>query len=105
MNSGLTSHQKQGHVMGPRFKVSSERPKKQRMDLAIPGAPIGSLVCFNPLHYCLSNYNSKHGTGKSCHFTMSSVLMNYLCLPPSFKDKGLPKCGLPLTLKLPITNF
>ena len=38
MNSGLTSHQQRGHMeMGPRFKVSSERPEKQGIDLAIPG--------------------------------------------------------------------
>ena len=38
MNSGLMSHQQQGHMeMGPRFKVSSERPKEPGIDLAIPG--------------------------------------------------------------------
>ena len=37
MNSGLTSHQQRGHTeTGPRFKVSSERPKR-RIDHAIPG--------------------------------------------------------------------
>ena len=30
MNSGLTSHQQRGHTeMGPRFKVSSERPENE----------------------------------------------------------------------------
>ena len=38
MNSGLTSHQQQGHAeMGPLFKVSSERLEKQGIDFAIPG--------------------------------------------------------------------
>ena len=38
MNSGLTSHQQRGHTeTGPRFKVSSERPEKQGIDLATPG--------------------------------------------------------------------
>ena len=38
MNSGLTSHQQRGHMeTGPRFKVSSERPEKRGIDLAIPG--------------------------------------------------------------------
>ena len=38
MNSGLTSHQQEGHTeTGPWFKVSSERPEKQGIDLAIPG--------------------------------------------------------------------
>ena len=36
MNSGLTSHQQRGHTeTGPRFKVSSERPEKRGIDLAI----------------------------------------------------------------------
>ena len=39
MNSGLTSYQHQeGHTeTGPGFKVSSKRPEKQGIDLAIPG--------------------------------------------------------------------
>ena len=38
MTLGLTSHQQRGHKeMGPRFKVSSERPEKQGNGLAIPG--------------------------------------------------------------------
>ena len=38
VNSGLTSHQQRGHTeTGPRFKVSSERPEKRGIDLAIPG--------------------------------------------------------------------
>ena len=38
MNSGLTSHQQRGHTeTRPRFKVSSERPEKRRIDHAIPG--------------------------------------------------------------------
>ena len=38
MNSGLTSRHKRGHTeTGPRFKGSSERPEKRRIDLAIPG--------------------------------------------------------------------
>ena len=38
VNSGLAPHQQQGHTeMGPRFKVSSERPEKRGIDLAIPG--------------------------------------------------------------------
>ena len=37
MSSGLTSHQQRGHTeTGPRFKVSSERPVKRGIDLAIP---------------------------------------------------------------------
>ena len=36
MNSGLTSHQQRGHTeTGPRFKVSSERPEKRGIDLAL----------------------------------------------------------------------
>ena len=50
MNSGLTSHQQRGHTeTGPRFKVSSERPEKRGIDLAIPVLH-GSLAC-NPLHH------------------------------------------------------
>ena len=38
VNSGLTFHQQRGHTeMGPRFKVSPERPEKRGIDLAIPG--------------------------------------------------------------------
>ena len=38
MNSGLTSYRQGGHTeTGPRFKVSSKRPEKQGIDLAIPG--------------------------------------------------------------------
>ena len=38
VNSSLTSHQQRGHTeTGPRFKVSSERPEKRGIDLAIPG--------------------------------------------------------------------
>ena len=38
MNSDLMSHQQRGHTeTGPQFKVSSERPEKQGIDLAIPG--------------------------------------------------------------------
>ena len=38
MKSGLMSHEQQGHTeMGPRFKVSSERPEKWGIDLEIPG--------------------------------------------------------------------
>ena len=38
MNSGLTSHQQRGHTeKGPQFKVSSERPEKRGIDLAIAG--------------------------------------------------------------------
>ena len=47
VNSGLTSHQQQGHTeTGPRFKVSSERPEKREIDLAIPG-----LVVWRVIHY------------------------------------------------------
>ena len=47
MNSGLTSHQQRGHTQtGPRFIVSSERPKKRGIDLAIPG-----LVVWRAVHY------------------------------------------------------
>ena len=47
MNSGLTSHQQRGHTeTGPRFKVSSERPEKRGIDLAIPG-----LVVYRVIHY------------------------------------------------------
>ena len=47
VNSGLTSHQQRGHTeTGPRFKVSSERPKKRGIDLAIPG-----LVVQRVIHY------------------------------------------------------
>ena len=47
MNSGLTSHQQRGVTeMGPRFKVSSERPVKREIDLAIPG-----LVILRVIHY------------------------------------------------------
>ena len=36
--SGLMSHQSRGHTeTGPRFKVSSERPDKRAIDLAISG--------------------------------------------------------------------
>ena len=36
-NTGLMSHQQQGHTeTGSRFKVSSESPKEQGIDLAIP---------------------------------------------------------------------
>ena len=43
MNSGLTSHQQRGHTeTGPRFKVSSERPEKRGIDLAIPGLVVGT---------------------------------------------------------------
>ena len=38
MNPGLASHQQRGHrETGPRFKVSSERPKKREIDHTIPG--------------------------------------------------------------------
>ena len=41
MNSCITSHQQRGHTeTGPRFKVSSERPEKRGIDLAIPGLVI-----------------------------------------------------------------
>ena len=39
VNSGLMSHQQRDDKeTGPRFKVSSERPKKQGIDLVIPGS-------------------------------------------------------------------
>ena len=39
MNSGLTSHQQQGHTeTGPQFKVASERLENQGIDLVIPVA-------------------------------------------------------------------
>ena len=38
VNSDLASHQQQGHKeMGPLFEVSSKRPEKQGINLAIPG--------------------------------------------------------------------
>ena len=38
MDSDLTSRQQRGYTeTGPRFKVSSERPEKREIDLAIPG--------------------------------------------------------------------
>ena len=47
MKSGLTSHQQRDHMeTGPRFKVSSERPEKRRIELAIPG-----LVVWSVIHY------------------------------------------------------
>ena len=47
MNSGLKSHQQHGHTeTGSRFKVSSERPEKRRIDLTIPG-----LVVKRVIHY------------------------------------------------------
>ena len=47
MNLGLTSHQQRGHTeTGHRFKVSSERPEKQGIDLATPG-----LVVQRVIHY------------------------------------------------------
>ena len=47
MNSGLRSHQQRDHTQtGPRFKVSSERPNKRGIDLAIPG-----LVVWRVIHY------------------------------------------------------
>ena len=37
-NSGLKSHQQQGHMeMGPQFKVTSERQDKRGINVAIPG--------------------------------------------------------------------
>ena len=48
-NSGLTSHQQQGHTeTGPRFKVSSEWPEKWGIDLAIP-----VLVVYRVIHYII----------------------------------------------------
>ena len=45
MNSGLTSHQQRGHTeTGPRFKVSSERPEKQGIDLATPGLVVQCVI-------------------------------------------------------------
>ena len=41
------SHQQLGHMeTGPRFQVSSERPEKRGINLAIPG-----LVVQNVIHY------------------------------------------------------
>ena len=41
MNSGRTSHQEGGHTeTGLQFKVSSERPEKKGIDLAIPGLAV-----------------------------------------------------------------
>ena len=41
MNLDLKSHQQQGHTeTGPRFKISSERPEKREIDLAIPGSVV-----------------------------------------------------------------
>ena len=38
MKSGLTSHQQRDHTeTGPRFEMSSERPEKRGIDLAVPG--------------------------------------------------------------------
>ena len=38
MDSGLTSHQQRGRTeTGLRYEVSSKRPAKQAIDLAIPG--------------------------------------------------------------------
>ena len=38
VSSGLTSHQQCGHTeTRPQFRVSSERPEKRGIDLAIPG--------------------------------------------------------------------
>ena len=45
VNSGLTSHQQRGHTeTGARFKVSSERPKKRGIDLAIPELVIERVI-------------------------------------------------------------
>ena len=58
MNSGLTSHQQQGHTeTGPRFKVSSERPEKRGIDLATPG-----LVVQRVIHYTTAapNYTGRN---------------------------------------------
>ena len=48
MNSGLMSHQQQGHIMemGPRFKVSSERPQKGWIDLVIPELVVKLVIHF-----------------------------------------------------------
>ena len=45
MNSGLMSHQKQGHTeTGPWFKVSSERPEKRELILGIPGLVVQRVI-------------------------------------------------------------
>ena len=42
---GLTTHQQGGHTeKGPRFKVSSERPEKRGIDLAIPGLVVQRVI-------------------------------------------------------------
>ena len=47
MNSGLMPHQQQDHTeMGPWLKVSSKRPEKRGINLAIPG-----LVVWRVIHY------------------------------------------------------
>ena len=58
INFGLTSHHQWGHMeMGIWFKISSERPEKRGIDLAIPR--IGSPAWF-PLHYRRS-YHEGYG--------------------------------------------
>ena len=45
VNSGLTSQQQRGHTeTGPRFKVSSERPEKRGICLAIPGLVVQRVI-------------------------------------------------------------
>ena len=45
MKSGLTSHHQRGNAeTGPRFKVSSDRPVKQGIDLAIPGLVVTRVI-------------------------------------------------------------
>ena len=48
MPSGLTSRQQRDHMeTGPRFKVSSERPEKRGIDLAIPGFVVWRVIHYN----------------------------------------------------------
>ena len=58
MNLVITSHQQLGHTeTGSRFKVSSERPEKRGIDLAIPGLLVQLVI-----HYATA---ASYGIGQS----------------------------------------
>ena len=47
VNSVLMSRQQPGHTeTGPRFKVSSERPEKRGIELAIPGLVVKRVIYY-----------------------------------------------------------
>ena len=105
LKSGLTSNQQRGLTeTGPRFKVSSERPEKRGIDLAIPG-----LVVKRIFHYTTAAPTLVKTLSIGMNITLVTLILFCFSVnfkfPSQYRSTASPEVSVDLVVGVMFTWF